>query len=300
MLKFLIAISLILISIFLIIQPKWMPFKKTRGFGLIVLCSGFVLLFISSILVIPAGNTGVAIFFGKVSPKPLKSGVNLIPPYASIVTYSTRLQEITLEKENLIEARVLNGLIIKMDSTTLYRINEEKAPEIYSLYATNIDDLKGKILIPIIRTEIRNIVSKYTAEEVYSIKREQISKEIENSLRENLSLAGVIVEKFLIRGIFLPPDLDEAIQAKLKAQQEAEAMVYKKQKAEEEARIRIIEAKGLSEAQRIINSTLTPYYLQLEAIRMYKELANSSNTTFILVPTSPNATGIPLIINGVR
>jgi len=300
MLKFLIAISLILISIFLIIQPKWMPFKKTRSFGLIVLCSGFVLLFISSILVIPAGNVGVAIFFGKVSPKALKSGVNFIPPYASIVTYSTRLQEITFEKENLVEARVLNGLIIKMDSTTLYRINEEKAPEIYSLYATNIDDLKGKILIPIIRTEIRNIVSKYTAEEVYSIKREQISKEIENSLRENLSLAGVIVEKFLIRGIFLPPDLDEAIQAKLKAQQEAEAMVYKKQKAEEEARIRIIEAKGLSEAQRIINSTLTPYYLQLEAIRMYKELANSSNTTFILVPTSPNATGIPLIINGVR
>jgi len=300
MLKFLIAISLILISIFLIIQPKLMPFKKTRSFGLIVLCSGFVLLFISSILVIPAGNVGVAIFFGKVSPKALKSGVNFIPPYANIVTFSTRLQEITFEKENLVEARVLNGLIIKMDSTTLYRINEEKAPEIYSLYATNIDDLKGKILIPIIRTEIRNIVSKYTAEEVYSIKREQISKEIENSLRENLSLAGVIVEKFLIRAIFLPPDLDEAIQAKLKAQQEAEAMVYKKQKAEEEARIRIIEAKGLSEAQRIINSTLTPYYLQLEAIRMYKELANSSNTTFILVPTSPNATGIPLIINGVR
>ena len=47
----------------------------------------------------------------------------------------------------------------------------------------------------------------------------------------------------------------------------------------------------------IINSTLTPNYIQFKAIEVYKELVNSKNTTFIVMPTSPNGAGIPLILN---
>ncbi|MCX7821633.1 MAG: prohibitin family protein [Brevinematales bacterium] len=297
MMKFLISILLIIISIILFVKP----FKKLgRLFSIFVFSVGLVLLLISTVIVIPAGYTGIYIFLGHVSDRTLKSGVNFVPPYVKIVYFPTRLQELTLADSNIVNARTQNGLTISLDCTTLYKINEAMAPKIYSLYATSLNELLNKIILPIIRTEIRNVISKYKAEEIYSSKREEIAKEIEKILIEKLSEKGVVIDSFLIRAILLPQEVEDAIQMKLKAQQEAEAMEFKKQKAEEEARIKVIEAKGLAEAQRIINSTLTPYYIQLEAIQVYKNLANSSNATFIIMPTSPNATGLPLIINGAR
>ncbi|MGC8765515.1 MAG: prohibitin family protein [Brevinematia bacterium] len=298
MLKFIIAILIILLSIILFIKPL---FKKGgRIIAFLMFLGGFILLIISSLVVIPAGYTGVYIFLGNVSSKPLRSGLNLVPPYVKIITFPSRLQELTLAGEDAIDARVINGLMIKTDCTTLYRLNESMMPEVYSSYATNLDELVKKILLPVIRTEIRNVISKYNADEIYSIKREEVSKEVENILSTKLKPKGIVIDSFLIRAIYLPKEVEDAIQMKLKAQQEAEAMAFKKQKAEEEAKIKIIEAKGLAEAQKIINSTLTPAYLQHEAIQAYKELAGSSNTTFVIMPTSPNAAGIPLILNGVK
>lgn len=297
MTKFFIAILLIIISIILFVKP----FKKLgRVFAILVFSIGLILLIISSIIVMPAGYTGIYVFLGNVSQRTLKSGVNFVPPYVKIVYFPTRLQELTLAESNIVNARTQNGLTISIDCTTLYKIDESKASQIYSLYATSLNELLNKIILPIIRTEIRNVISKYKAEEIYSSKREEIAKEIEKILIQKLSEKGVIVDSFLVRAILLPQEVEDAIQMKLKAQQEAEAMEFKKQKAEEEARIKVIEAKGLAEAQRIINSTLTPYYIQLEAIQLYKNLASSSNTTFIIMPTSPNATGVPLIINGAK
>jgi len=67
-------------------------------------------------------------------------------------------------------------------------------------------------------------------------------------------------------------------------------------KSKKEAEVRIVEAKGIAEAQRIINQTLTKNYLQHEAIQAYGELAGSPNTTFVIMPTSPQGAGLPLII----
>ena len=63
--------------------------------------------------------------------------------------------------------------------------------------------------------------------------------------------------------------------------------------AKREAQVRVEEAKGIAEAQRIINITLTPYYLQLEAINAQKKMASSPNHTTVYIPSGTN--GIPLI-----
>ncbi len=298
MVKFLISIFLIILSFILFVKPLMK--KGGRILAFIIFLAGSVLLLFSTLIIVPAGNAAIYVFFGRVSNRTLKSGVNIVPPYVKIVYFPTRLQELTLAETNIVNARTQNGLTISIDCTTLFRVNESELPVIYTSYATSIEEMLNKIILPLIRTEIRNVVSKYKAEEVYSSKREEIAKEIESIIKEKLSEKGILIDSFLVRAIFLPQEVEEAIQMKLKAQQEAEAMEFKKQKAEEEARIKIIEAKGLSEAQRIINSTLTPYYIQLEAIQVYKQLASSSNATFIIMPTSPNATGLPLIINGAR
>jgi hypothetical protein len=62
---------------------------------------------------------------------------------------------------------------------------------------------------------------------------------------------------------------------------------------QQKAQIKIEEAKGIAEAQRIINSSLTPLYLQHEAIQAQESMANSPNHTTIYIPSGTN--GIPLV-----
>lgn len=299
---FLVGIILIAGSVLIYFFGKSYPqkFMKPRIFGAAGGLVGIIIIIASVVVVIDAGEVGVKVIFGKAKADILEPGINIVEPYANIYKYPTRIMELTQVEGNIIDARVNNGLTIKLDCTAWYNIDKSKVVDIYVQYAKSLEELESKILLSSLRTVIRNIVSQYSSEEVYSSKREQVANEIEKSLGEALTQTGLQINKFLIRSIRLPDEIDKAIQLKISAQQEAEAMQYKKQKATQEAEIKIIEAEGLAKAQRIINSTLTPYYLQHEAIQAYTKLAGAQNTTFVILPTSPNSAGMPLILNAAK
>jgi len=61
----------------------------------------------------------------------------------------------------------------------------------------------------------------------------------------------------------------------------------------QQARIRVEEAKGIAQAQHIINATLSPQYLQHEAIQAQSRMADSKNHTTVYIPSGNN--GIPLV-----
>jgi hypothetical protein len=62
---------------------------------------------------------------------------------------------------------------------------------------------------------------------------------------------------------------------------------------QQKAAVRVAEAKGIADAQQIINTSLTPLYLQHEAIQAQLKMAGSPNHTQVYIPSGPN--GIPLI-----
>jgi regulator of protease activity HflC (stomatin/prohibitin superfamily) len=295
---FALAIIVIIAGIVMLISG----FKGRQGrlIGLGGLVLGLIIMFATMIVVIDAGEIGVVVIFGTVQEGSLAPGINFVPPYAEIYKYSTRIQTQDQSQASLIEARDEKGLVLKIDCSMRYAINPTMAAEVYAKYATNLGDLNDRILVPTMRAVIRDVMSKYDSEQIYSSKREIIALEVEETLRKELKPKGILIDKFLVRAIDLPETVDAAIQAKITAQQEAAAMEYRQLKAKQEAEIKIIEAKGLAEAQSIINSTLSPAYLQHEAIQNYKELATSPNTTFVIMPTNPNGTGIPLILGGAR
>jgi hypothetical protein len=61
----------------------------------------------------------------------------------------------------------------------------------------------------------------------------------------------------------------------------------------QKAAVRIEEAKGISESQRIINNTLTPNYLTYLSIQAQMNHADSPNTTVIYIPVGEN--GVPIV-----
>ena len=90
-----------------------------------------------------------------------------------------------------------------------------------------------------------------------------------------------------------PDIVAAAVEKKLAAQQLLEEKEVQREIAKKDAEIKIEEAKGIAEAQRIINSTLTANYLQHEAIQAQLTMANSPNHTTVYIPSGTN--GIPLV-----
>lgn len=75
----------------------------------------------------------------------------------------------------------------------------------------------------------------------------------------------------------------------IQIQQTKQLIEVENQKAE----IKVAEAKGIAEAQKIINETLTDKYLQHEAIQVQEKMAASPNHTTVYIPVGNN--GIPVV-----
>jgi hypothetical protein len=67
--------------------------------------------------------------------------------------------------------------------------------------------------------------------------------------------------------------------------------------AQREIDIGIAEAEGVSDAQRIIRTTLDPMFLQYEALNAIEQLAEAPNATFIIAPSGKGGGGAPFILS---
>jgi len=65
-------------------------------------------------------------------------------------------------------------------------------------------------------------------------------------------------------------------------------------KERQEAERKRVEAKGISDYQRIISESLTERQLQYEQIKAMKELAQSQNAKVIVMPAKG---GVPVILD---
>jgi regulator of protease activity HflC (stomatin/prohibitin superfamily) len=270
-------------------------FKKTKQIfiSIVLLFFGFWLFF-ASIIIVDAGETGVYSLFGKVKDNELKSGFHLVIPLAKVTKMSIRTEEYTMSiaqgegkkfSADAITSLTKEGLSVDLDMTVLYRLSEEKASDIYREVGT---DYAEKIIRPTIRTVIRDVIAQYEAKDIYSDKREEASKQIQDKLSKDIEARGIIIENVLLRNVALPANLANAIQEKLQAEQEAQKYDFILQKESKEKERKIIEAEGQRDAQKIINESLTSNYLYY----LYVSDLKSREGT-IYVPTNPS-TGMPL------
>ena len=255
--------------------------------------------FLSAAVIVPAGETGVYHLFGKVKDDELHSGFHLKNPLASVQKMSIRTEEYTMsialtegEKEgnDSIDALTKEGLKVAMDLTVLYRLEENKASDVYRELGVDYED---KIIRPQIRSTIREVVSLYSAKDLYSDKRQEVEDKIFEEVKNSIEDRGVIVEKVLLRNIVLPEKLTRAISDKLEMEQQAQKMEFVLEKEEKEAERKTIEAEGIKKSQDIISRSLTPAYVRWYSIEMMKQLANSQNTTFLFVPMDDQ--GMPVV-----
>jgi prohibitin 1 len=264
---------------------------KGLKYGGIAIAVLIFLLIGNPIAVIPAGHVGVKDLFGKVSPSVLSPGVRLVLPFTRVVKMSIQ----TLEMKEVAEVPSREGLIMSLEVSLLYRLDPLKAADIYKTV--------GKGYIPIVvepqfRSAIREITASYDAKVLYSAEREKISREIFTLFAKLSKDRGIVAEQVLLRKIGLPSVVANAIQEKLRREQEAEQMKFVLQKEQQEAERKRIEAQGIADFQKIVAQGISAQLLEWKGIEATEKLASSQNTKIVVIGNPKS--GLPIILSGEK
>jgi regulator of protease activity HflC (stomatin/prohibitin superfamily) len=264
--------------------------KIMRILGVLSIIVGLIFAVSSGAKIIPAGYVGVTTLFGHVDKTPLYSGMRIINPFKNLILMDTRTQSYTMSSaanegqiqgNDAISVLTADGLKVDLDVTVWYRLDPVQAPNVYKNIGLQYNE---KIVRPAIRTSIRNAAVKYKATDIYSTKREVLTEDVYSYINTLLKSNGIICEKVMIRNITLPQEVQNAINAKIAAQQDAEKMIYVLQKEEKEAERKTIEASGIAAYQRIISKNLTKEYLQWKYIESLNSLIQSGKTSTLILP----------------
>jgi regulator of protease activity HflC (stomatin/prohibitin superfamily) len=141
---------------------------------------------------------------------------------------------------------------------------------------------------------VRQVTGRYTAEEIYSTKRNEVEKSIIEETGVILERNNIQMQALLIRSIGLPPEIKKAIESKLTREQEALAMKFINEREALEADRKQIEADGIANYNRTISASLTDKILVMKGIDATLKLAESPNTKVVVVGGGKD--GLPLIL----
>lgn len=295
------------------------PDAKLWGWGTAIV-TGVVTLILGLFMcieVVGAGNVGIPVTFGETGAAK-GPGAHFVAPWTDIKTMDLRTQELTFnnsgeEALGAITAQANNGGNLTVDVSLQYRLDKDEADEMYATVGTNYEE---KLVIPAVRTCVRDVAPDYTAEDAYTSARNEFADAASDCVVEDLEPRGLIVEDVKFRDIDPGKTVKDAIDAKQKAEQDLKRRSIELQQANVDAEIERVAAQATYDAERIIacggvlqgegdeakvvpnteqcdQRQFTEAYLNWLYITTLGDIASSGNQTFAIVPPGQNLT--PLI-----
>ena len=149
-------------------------------------------------------------------------------------------------------------------------------------------------ILPQLRSVIRGATVNHEAKDLYTSGREVIAQQIQDELAKTLAQRGIVLEKVLLRKIVLPKMVEDAINSKLAAEQDAERMRFVLQKERQEAERKRVEATGIADFQRTVSQGISDALLKWKAIEVAHELSKSPNTKIVILG---DKSGLPIILS---
>ena len=215
-------------------------------------------------VIINSGEVGIKVTTGKYETTPLQPGFHIyIPIIQKVITVDTKVRLINYKTTeamsgfdsgikvnpaiNILDAR---GLPVSIELTVQYKLLPHGAPTTIATWGLAWED---KIVNPVVRDIVRNVVGQYNAEELPT-KRNEIAVKIENGIRTQIeALEGkpVSIESVQLREIVLPSKIKDQIEKVQVANQESERVKYEVLRAKQEAQKKAALAQGEADKNRI-------------------------------------------------
>ena len=229
---------------------------------------GIFALFLLSIFwpfgTIGAGERGILLRWGAVTGKVLDEGLFFRIPISDRVI----VMDVKVQKEQIDASAASKDL---QSVSSIVAVNFHISPDkIASLYQEIGVDYKTRFVDPVLQESVKASTAKFTAEELIT-KRELVRDDIKAHLKEKLEPRGILIDDFNIVDFRFSESFNEAIEAKVTAEQSALAAKNKLEQIKFEADQAIASARGRAEALKIESEALknNPQVLQLRALEKW-------------------------------
>jgi regulator of protease activity HflC (stomatin/prohibitin superfamily) len=236
----------------------------------------------AGIVIVPSGMAGVRVSQTKGTlAGTLYPGVHFVVPLVERVElFNTRDQLFTtgISEDSLakgaakgepLHVQAKEGLTLGLAITVRYQVDPKRLDYIE---ANLPQPLEKEIVPPVVATAWRELVPAYTVREVFSAKREEVRQRSAEIIRKRLAADGIVVKEVMLRDIELPQEYAKGLESLLLKEQENDRMgveteIHQKQvkiaeadadatkvqevkQAEGQAAVRVLQAKGESDAMQ--------------------------------------------------
>lgn len=211
---------------------------------------------------VPAGNVGVKVYLlgGSKGVDQEELGVGrywigfneelyLFPTFSQNYVW-TKGEDKGSENDESLSFGTVEGLSIGADVGITYSIDPTKVSFVFQKYRKGVDEITDLYLRNMVRDALVKCSSKRSVESIYGIGKAELIQEVEEMVRDQVSNIGIVVEKiYWVGDLRLPPQVTNAINAKIQATQTAMQRENEIKTAEAQALIEIAQADGQAKSK---------------------------------------------------
>lgn len=263
-------------------MPTYGKMLSLQKYGPVVMIVALLVLMLlwSSFVSVGPGDRGVLMTFGSVNKTVLVPGLHVKIPFAQTVKHMNVQIQKSQTKENAASQDLQN---VSTEVAVNWAINPVDAAWIYERLGGE-DQLSEKVITPVVSNAVKAVAAHYNAEALVE-KRDEVRDAVQKQIVAGLDQYKVQVQGVNITDFQFSPDYARAIEAKQVAQQRAQQATYDLARIKVQAQQEIAQAQGQSEAQKLLQSTLTAEIIRLRAVEKWNGV----------LPKVTGSGGIPFI-----
>lgn len=236
-------------------------------------------LFLVSCSRVPAGYQGIIVnLYGSdkgVSEQSVGVGRYWVGWNHELYTFPTFLQNYTWTKDSpngdeSITMQTSDGLSINADVGITYQIKPENVVRVFQKYRHGVDEITNVFVRNMVRDTMNQVASTMTVEQLYGAQKDQFIQQVNSMVKAQAEKSGIDVDKVYLTGTFrLPASVEQSINAKIQATQNAMRVENEVATAKAEAQKTIIQAQAQATANDLVNKSISPVYTQYLAIQKW-------------------------------
>lgn len=187
-------------------------------------------------------------------------------------------------KNEEISFNSVEGLVITGDISLSYQLDKDKAPAFYVKFRSDdINTFTHGYLRNVARDAFNEVTSKMKVDDIYGNGKDEMLKQVREKINTEVGKFGITVEQFgFIGAPRLPQNVIDAINAKIKALQDAirtenEVQTARAQaekdvaKADGEGRAKVKVAEGEAAANQLLTKSITPELIEWRKLQVTKD-----------------------------
>ncbi|MDD5467304.1 MAG: SPFH domain-containing protein [Anaerolineales bacterium] len=181
----------------------------------------------------------------------------IIPYFENVVMYPISRQTYTMsiasiegqvQGDDSVAARTSDGQEVFLDASVIYAIDPDQVVRLHIAWQKRYTD---ELVRPLSRGVMRDAVSQFGVEEVYSTRRLEMTQQIRDDLSAKLQDNGLLLVDFILRNITFSPEYAASVEQKQIAEQQAQQARFVVEQRKQEAQQAIETAKGQAESVKI-------------------------------------------------